>query len=87
MDKSIGVLKITYGHHPWGQERPPCIRKALSGTFKINYFLDTYISVVYQFVCIFQDKSDGEVNLSQDYHPHWIRKTPYHPPSGTFLIH
>ena len=37
-DKSIGVLKITYGHHPWGQERPPCIRKALSGTFLINYF-------------------------------------------------
>ena len=26
-DKSIGVLKITYGHHP------PCIRKAISGTF------------------------------------------------------
>ena len=28
-DKSIGVLKNTYGHHPWGQERPQCFRKAL----------------------------------------------------------
>ena len=26
-DKSISVLKITYGHHP------PCIRRAISGTF------------------------------------------------------
>ena len=26
-EKSIGVLKIAYGHHP------PCIRKAISGTF------------------------------------------------------
>ena len=34
-DKSINALKITYGHHPWSPGRPPCIRKALSGTFLI----------------------------------------------------
>ena len=46
-----------------------------------------YISVVYQIVCIYQAKSNGDIDLSQDCHPHWIRKTPDHPPSGTFLIH
>ena len=35
-DKSIGVIKITYGHHP------PCIRKAISGTFLSRS--TTYIS-------------------------------------------
>ena len=58
--KSIGVLKITYGNLPWGQERPPGIRKAISGTFLIHYFLHIYISVVCQIVCIFQEKSNGE---------------------------
>ena len=60
-DKSIGVLKITYGHHPWGQEGPPCIRKSISGTFLISYFLDIlYVSIVCQNVCTFQDKSNGD---------------------------
>ena len=31
--KFIGVPKITYGHLPWSQGCPPCIRKSLSGTF------------------------------------------------------
>ena len=34
-DKSIGALKIIYGHHPWIQGCPSCIRKALSGTYLI----------------------------------------------------
>ena len=59
-DKSNGVIKITYGHHPWGKEYPPCIRKTISGTFLINFFLDIYISVVCQIVCIFKDKSNGD---------------------------
>ena len=39
-DKSIGALKIHYGHHPWSQRCPPCIRKTISGTFWIwRHFL------------------------------------------------
>jgi len=53
------VIKITYGHHHWGKEYPPCIWKAISGTFLINFFLDIYISVVCQIVCIFKEKSNG----------------------------
>ena len=34
-DKSIGALKITYGHHPWSQGCSLCIRNAFSGTFII----------------------------------------------------
>ena len=59
-DKFISVLKITYIHHPWGQERPPWLRKAISGTFLIHYFLDIYISVVCQCVRIFKDKSNDD---------------------------
>ena len=55
--KSICVLKNTYGHHPLGQKHPPCIMKALSGTFLIPYFLDLHISVVYQIESIFSDKT------------------------------
>ena len=57
-DKFNSVIKITYGHHPWGKECPPCIRKTISGTLLINFFLD--ISVVCQIVCIFKDKSNGD---------------------------
>ena len=32
-DKSNGVIKITYGHHPWNQEDPPWIRK---GSWKMT---------------------------------------------------
>ena len=49
-----------FGYHPWGKEYPPCIRKDISGTFLINFFLDIYISVVCQIVCIFKDKSNGD---------------------------
>ena len=38
-DKSIGVLKISYGHHPWGQERPPCIMKALWRSRRLQIIL------------------------------------------------
>ena len=34
-NKSIGVLKNPYGHHPWSQGCTPCIRKTFSGTFLI----------------------------------------------------
>ena len=32
-DKSNGVIKIPYGHHPWNQEDPPWIRK---GSWKMT---------------------------------------------------
>ena len=60
------MIKITYGHHHWGKEYPPCIRKAISGTFLINFFLDIYISVVCQIVCIFKDKSNGDDDNDAD---------------------
>ena len=47
-DKSIGALKITYAHHPWIKGCPLCIRKALSGTCLILYFLKIHISAVHQ---------------------------------------
>ena len=46
-DKSIGVLKIAYGHNLRSQECPLCIRKALSGAFIILYFLQIHIIIVY----------------------------------------
>ena len=52
-DKSIGALKITYGHHPWSQKCLSYIRKALLGLFLILYFLVIHISVVIQMLCIF----------------------------------
>ena len=89
--ESIGALKITHGCHNWNQEIPRWIRKALSGTFSIHYFLEIHICVVvYQFVCIFQDKSNAGFIFGQDCRiifPPWINETPDHLPSGTFLIH
>ena len=59
-DKSMGSLKITYGYHPWSQECPPTIKKALSGTFIILYFLEIQIGVVYTFFIFLLGKSNGE---------------------------
>ena len=61
------MIKITYGYHPWGKEYPPYIRKDISGTFLINFFLDIYISVVCKFVCIFKDKSNGDDDNDANY--------------------
>ena len=45
-DKFIGTFRTTYGHNLWSQEYPPCVRKALSGTFLTNKFHEKHISVV-----------------------------------------
>ena len=61
------MIKITYEHHPWGKEYPSCIRKAISGAFLINFFLDIYIIVECLIVCIFKDKSnDNDANDDDD---------------------
>jgi len=53
-DKAIGLLKITDGHHPWGQKCSPCIRKVLSGAYLIHCSLDIYIIFVFLVACIFK---------------------------------
>ena len=52
-----------------------------------DQLLSWHISVVFQILCIFQDKSNGEVNLSKVCLPPWIRKTQDHPPLETILVH
>ena len=46
-DKSIGRLKINNGHHSWSQECPSPIRKNISETYLISYFLDIHRYVFY----------------------------------------
>ena len=73
-DNPMGVVKITYKHHPTSEECSPCIRKGLSGIFHVSYFLQIHISVVYQIVCIFQDKSNAGVKFSQNCNMPWTKK-------------
>ena len=89
-DQSIGVLKITYVHHP------QFIRNILHGSGKWPDLLLSIFqlqrSVIYQFVCTRQDKSNFVIKMAYGHHPWnqegplWIRKGSWIMTRSTFVI-